>query len=154
MNTENGKIQETTKVIRENVCESNNVFSTCPPLYEEVSSKSIYIPEKFETFLKALLFTDSKETNNRVLKSNAQDVLYVSTNGRQKTVKHTQTGMIINRKTGSKEVSIYLNRLGLCLSYEELLQLEAFIAKNESKNADISSHVPKDVKQSSFCTLV
>ena len=62
--------------------------------------------------------------------------------------------MIVNRKTGSKEVIIYLNRLRLCLSHEELLQLEAFIAKNESKNADISSYVPKDVKQPSFCMLV
>lgn len=71
------KNQGAAKLNRDNVCESNNAFSTWPPLYEEVNSKSIYIPERLETFLKAPLFTDTKENelNIRVLKSIAQDLI-------------------------------------------------------------------------------
>ena len=62
--------------------------------------------------------------------------------------------MIVHRKTGSKEVITYLNRLEYCLSYEKLLQLDTFDAKNESKKTDISFYIPKYVKKLSFHMMV
>lgn len=69
-------------------------------------------------------------------------------------VKYTQLGMIVYRKTGSKEVVTYLNRLEYCLSYEKLLQLDTFDAKNESKKTDIPFYIPKYVKKLSFYMMV
>ena len=62
--------------------------------------------------------------------------------------------MIVYRKTGSKEVVTYLNRLEYCLSYEKLLQLDTFDAKNESKKTDIPFYILKYVKKLSFYMMV
>ena len=51
------------------------------------------------------------------MQSIEQDLIYNSTNGRKKTVKHTQLGILI-RKTGSKYLIETLNRLGHCTSYK------------------------------------
>ena len=107
--------------------------------------------------LKNLLSSNSKhgsEYLNRAVKSIGQDILYTSTRGTFKTVKHTQLGMFLKRKSGSKELITCLNRLGHCISYCEVLRLETFIAETESKNCESPAYIPREIQPEKFVTYV
>ena len=150
-------VEEIACMIREEILNFDSPFSTWPPKSEDVSAKNVAIPELLEVLLKNLLSSNPKPESDhliRAVKSLGQDILYASTNGAFKTVKHTQLGMILKRKTGSKELITYFNRLGHCISYSEVSRLETFIAETESLNREAPAFLPRGIQHEKFITYV
>ena len=79
--------------------------------------------------------------------------MFAATNGKLKTVKHIQLGIVLKRKTGSKDMTRCLNHLGHCLSYCELLRIEIYVAETESKRG-YQLYVPNNVQLSQFVSFV
>ena len=97
--------------------------------------------------------TENKRTSGLV-KSIGQNLLYNSSNGRIKTMKHLQLGVFTKRKTGSKFLIECLKKLGYSVLYYEVNRFETFTAESESKNACLQNYVPNNVQPTFFVTLI
>ena len=53
--------------------------------------------------------------------------------GPEKNKKHVTLGLCLKMKTGSKDILTWLNRLGHCISYDEVNRIETYLAEIELK---------------------
>ena len=72
------------------------------------------------------------------IKSFSEDVLFAATSGRRRPAKHLQIGMAIKSLTGSKKVVTMLNRLGHCINYNGIEELETELTYNCSNANQIT----------------
>lgn len=102
-------------------------------LPSQITLKEIYngecsIPPLLHTFFTNLLcgpYDRRLETNRKIrIESLAQDAINSVTNGRIKTSKHMELGMVIKSLTGSRKAINILNRLGHSVSYSVVEELE------------------------------
>ena len=107
-------------------------------------------------FLENLLYSSDKQTHrrNRIISSIAQDVIYNATNGEFKTVKHVDLGLCTKRKTGSRKLITWLNRLGLSISYHDVNLVETHIAEEQIANVTTAAYVPNNTRPEEFLTFV
>ena len=56
-------------------------------------------------------------------------------------------------KTGSKDILTWLNKLGHCISYDEVNRNETYLAEIESKNNENENFNPSNINPSSFVTF-
>ena len=68
----------------------------------------------------------------------SEDVVFVATSGRRRPAKHSQIGMAIKSLTGSKKVVTMLNRLGHCINYNGIEELETELTYNCSNANQIT----------------
>ena len=94
------------------------------------------------------------ERVKRLLKSLGQDIIYNVTRGKLKTAKHTQLGVFVKRKTGSRLLTECLNRLGHTISYHEANSLETDFSKKHVKHQLVRAYVPPAVQPPIFRTIV
>lgn len=114
------KIKEAALLIKDEIKAQDLPFTTWPPHADQLKQENVVIPNLLEIFLTTLLTTKkSSERVSRLVKSIGQDLMYNSTSGSVKTVKHTQVGLVAKRKTGSKLMINTLNKLGHSISYSE-----------------------------------
>ena len=97
---------------------------------------------------------ESSERVKRLVKSLGQDIIYNATRGKLKTVKHTQLGVLVKRKTGSRLLIECLNRLGHSISYHEVNSLETAFAEKQVQHQLVQAYVPPGVQPSTFLTFV
>ena len=90
----------------------------------------------------------------RLVKSLAQDMIYCISGGQEKTVKHTQLGILVKKKTGCKQVIKALNRLGHCISNYEINVLETAYADSQVNHQISRVYIPTGVQPSTFVTFV
>ena len=77
-------------------------------------------------------------------------MVFAATSGRRRPVKHLQIGMAIKSLTGSKKVATILNRLGHCIHYIGIEELETELSYNCSNANEIT---PSGMsKEKSFST--
>ena len=60
-------------------------------------------------------------------------------------------------KTGSKDILTWLNRLGHCISYDEVNRIETYLAEIEfkkKKKNENENFIPSNINPSSFVTFV
>ena len=148
------KVKKST--IRAEIEKNCKSFSTCLPHPDEIDSNKVKIPELLDTFLKFLLtktFPVSKRVQ-RLTKSLGQDLIYNSTHGAIKTVKHLQLGIVTKRKTGSKFLINCLNKLGHTISYDEVSNVETSFAELQANHQSHHSFVPTNLQPSTFVTFV
>ena len=74
------------------------------------------------------------ERVKRLVKSLGQDIIYNVTRGKLKTAKHSQLGVFVKRKTGSRLLIDFLNRLGHTISYHEVNSLETSFSEKQVEN--------------------
>ena len=79
--------------------------------------------------------------------------MYV-TRGKFKTAKHTQLGVSVKRKTGSRSLIDCLNRLVHTISYHELNSLETAFSETQVEHQLVLAYVPPAVQSSIFLTFV
>ena len=60
----------------------------------------------------------------RRIKSISQDVVFATTSGQKKPRKHLELGLILKSLTGSRKVVEMINRLGHCVNYHTVQELE------------------------------
>ena len=123
------KIKEVGKLIK------LPISTSWPPNPDDLRQEKVQIPHLLELFLTTLLTNETvpSERVKRLVISLDQDIIYV-TRGKLKTAKHTQPGVFVKRKTGSRLLIDYLNRLGHTISYHEVNSLETSFSEKQVEN--------------------
>ena len=111
------KVQHIANVIRKEIDAIKGAFSNWPPPSDELTNASV-IPPLLQLLLRTLITTKSSVSDrvDRLINSIGQDIFYSCSRGKIKTVKHTQLALVVKRKSGSKVMTNFLNRLGHCIS--------------------------------------
>ena len=129
----------------------NNKFGDAEELY--YSWENMKIPEEFVYFFSSLfnipqtrLFDMQDETNfhgrkvNK-LKSLYQMMFYILHDGKEKTPLHLMVSHNIYEKCKSREVITSLNKVGVCVSYNEILRARDDLAKYTIARS-MDCHIP------------
>ena len=106
---------------------------------EEISKGDVEVPDLVQNFFKFLIGgPDSRkwdlESRKRRVKSISEDVVFSTTSG-IKTSKHLQLGLAIKSLTGSRDVVEILSRMGHCVSYSTVEELETELIFEAYKNS-------------------
>lgn len=82
-----------------------SAFSKWPPSEKEITTKNDSIPTLLCFFLENWLYSSDKQIHrwNRIISSIAQDLIYNTTNGESKTVKHVELGLCTKKKNRLQE---------------------------------------------------
>lgn len=72
----------------------------------------------------------------------------------KKRIKHVELGLCTKRKTGSRRFITWLNRLGHCISYNEVNLAETSIAEEQINNFSTAAFVPSKIRSSEFVAFV
>ena len=80
----------------------------------------------------------------------SKDVVFAAPYGRQRPIKHLQIGMAIKSLTGSKKVATVLNRLGHCINYNGIEELEMELTYNCSNAKQIT---PSGMSKEKNCSM-
>ena len=126
------KIKEVGKPIKSKI-EELLIITSWPPNPDDLRQEKVQIPHQLELFLETLLTNEtvSSKSLKRLVKSLGQDVIYNVTRGKLKTVKLTQLGVFMKRKTGSRLLIGCLNRLRHTISYHEVNSLGAEFSEKQ-----------------------
>ena len=76
-------------------------------------------------------------------------VVFEAISGRRRPAKHLQIGMAIKSLTGSKKVATMLNRLGHCINYNGIKELETGLTYNCSNANQIT---PSGMSKEKSCS--
>ena len=136
--------------------EELKITSMWLPDPRDIRQGDIKIPELLQLFLQNMFTTESSvsERVHRLVKSLVQDMIYCISRDRVKTVKHTQLGIFVKKKTKCKQVAEALNRLGHCISYYEINALETAYADSQVSHQLSRAYIPTGVQPSTFVTFV
>ena len=115
--------------LRENVMNAEKA-----PLPESLTLKNIFkgevqVPSNVSLFFKYLIAgPDSRKwkqtIKQKLVSSISQDTMYVATPGLKKSRKHLIVGLALNSLTGSTKVIETMSRLGHCISYHTIKEIE------------------------------
>ena len=99
----------------------------------------VEVPDLVQNFFKYLIGgSDSRkwglESRKRRIKSISQDIVFSTTSGIKNLSKHSQIGLAIKSLTGSRKVVKILNRMGNCVSYSAVEELETELSFEANKN--------------------
>ena len=110
LGTKESMIKDLARELRTSI-EELKTTSVWPPDPEDIRQGDFKITELLQLFLQNLFTAESpvSERVHRLVKSLAQDMIYCILRGRVKTVKHTQLGIFVKKKTGCKQVVEALN---------------------------------------------
>ena len=149
------QLRNVCKVIRDSVLEMKPTYSQWPPSEEEVLVNKTVIPNSLETLIGNIVSANSKRLiNTSKISSICHDIIYNVHNGTHRTSKHTALALSTKRQTGSKAMIDWLNRLGHCISYDEVRLLETSLAYDAVSNQTIQGYCPLTLQPSTFVTFV
>ena len=143
------KIKECARMIRDQINAVEDLMDW-PPSESQVTTEKIIIPGLLELLLRHIILSRGSHTPrvDRLVSSIAQDLIYNSTNGRSKTVKHVELALNIKRRTGNKAVITWLNRYGHCISYTDVSLVETKFADDQVQLCSSSGCVPSVMQPS------
>ena len=99
----------------------------------------------------------SQSTNmedERQILSIAQDIIHCNTKGRVKLPKHTSPAMCVHHLTSSKRLIELLNRMGHCVSYDEMRAVNTSIAEEVlAKVEEFGTVIPTNIKPGTFVQI-
>lgn len=144
------------KTIKNEIDTLISPFTSWPPNASEIKNENVQIPSLLTAVLCTMLTkSETKSARvDRLVKSIGQDIIYNSTRGKTKTIKHVQVGLFTKRKTGSRLIIDCLNRLGHSMSYDEVNLVETNFAEIQFHEQNSRDFVPNNVQPSSFVTFV
>ena len=103
-------------------------------LPETLKLRDIYdgevdVPDVLHDFFSYLILGFNKQRGNidskqRRINALCQDVIFSTTSGSKKPAKHLKLGLAVKSMTGSRKMVEILNRLGHCVSYSTVEELE------------------------------
>ena len=97
------KIKEGGKLIESKI-EELPMKNSCLPNPDDLRQDKVQIPHLLEILLATLLINETVPSARvkRLVKSFRQDIIFEVTRRKLKTAKHTQLGVFVKRKTGSR----------------------------------------------------
>ena len=143
-------IEIAAKDIQKEILDYPKTCTKWPPSIDELYTIEVRIPSKLEKLLINILSSKGKSTEqlSQLVQSNGQDLIYNTTRGTNRQLKHVQLGLNLKRKTGmdSKHFFHFIN---FCQVYEglgkelQVSQEKMLVILNKSaKNALFSLRVP------------
>ena len=116
-----------------------------PPTVESLKVREP--PEILKTFYNTLLQKDNDHHStgvkrNRLINSFSSDLMYALSNGKYLTQKSVALGIGLHTRTGMKSPIQLLNRLGHCISYDQLNQIETSQAELVQKHQSQLQQLP------------
>ena len=110
---------------------------------ENIGKGEVNTPEdlvKFFWYLVGGPYVDRELTAAKSYRTTSisEDVLFAATSGRRRPAKHLQIGMAVKSLTGSWKVVTMLNRLGNCINYNRIEELETELTYNCSNANQIT----------------
>ena len=107
---------------------------------EDIFKGEVKVPDLVQNFFKCFIGgPDSckwdSECRKRRIKSISQDVVFSSTSAIKKPSKHLQLGLAIKSLTRSQKVMEILHRMGHCVSYSTVKELETELTFKANKNS-------------------
>ena len=81
---------------------------------------------------------ESRAAKSYKIKFISEDAVLATTSGRRRPAKHLQIGIAIKSLIGSKKVVTMLNRLGHCINYNGIEELETELTQNCSNANQIT----------------
>ena len=100
----------------------DNSYASCPPNATGLCHKG-NVPELLSHLLSSILVKEvAKKTSTALtlISSVGQDIIYSLLRDRKRTKKHVALGLCLKRKRVSEYILTWLNRLGHCISYDEV----------------------------------
>jgi len=130
--SEESILKQSASILRKSVIETieKPKSSSWPPTVDELEDKERTSEVKYlSQFLKYLLVGEDShhliaDSKHRVIKSIADDIIYNISNGKFLTLKHCSLGLTMHSMTGQKHPIVLLSRLGHCISYEKVSEIE------------------------------
>lgn len=99
----------------------------------------------------------SQSTNmeeERQILSIAQDIIHCNTKGRVKLPKHTSLAICVHHLTSSKRLIELLNRMGHCVSYDEMRAVNTSIAEEVLTQVEaFGTVIPTNIKPGAFVQI-
>ena len=83
-----------------------------------------------------------------------KDLIYNTTNGESKGIKHVELGLCTKRKTGYRKLITWLNRLGHSISHQNINLLETHFAEEQTANVTTAAYVPNNIRPEELVTLI
>jgi hypothetical protein len=120
------------------------------------------IPKSLYSFLQNIISpakhdvdnTSQHDTEDRRVIMLAQDLIHCASRARIKLPKHTSLAITVRHPTGSKQLITILNRIGHCLSYEEVEVIETSLANEVLAMVDDAGVIiPSNIYPGSFVQL-
>ncbi len=144
------------KILRKEIKNTLNTFQQWPPSEDEFLSSETDLRSNLKVLLTALL-TDKIQTSagkEKKIDPLGMDIIYCVNNGSERTTKHVLVSLQVKRKTGSKEVVNWLNKLGHGISYDKVRYLETSLGIQQTKQKILKTLVPSIIQPSRFVTFV
>ena len=144
------------KIIRDEILNLPDSFSHWPPAQKELLSHNVSIPPMLEKLLFTIISSKKEKTErkSRLVKSIGQDLIYNASHGKKKTLKHTQLGIALKRKTGSRQILQWLNRFGHSISYNEVNVVETKLGEEQTNLEFCRKYVPNNIQPGTMVTFV
>ncbi|CAH3155591.1 unnamed protein product [Porites lobata] len=127
-------IFEAAKIIKHEIKECKGI-STRPLDVSDLNEETVrrLVPNDLYWLLRWIIgptldIEDTSTIDDKKVLSIAQDIIHCSSNARVKTPKHVSLAMSTHHLTGSKQIIILLNRMGHCISYDEMKSVDASLA--------------------------
>ena len=127
-------------ILDEKIRSCENFYQSWPPSPSEFTTKNAekMVPQSLLAFLSWLLgfsstvsmssYLDIAENEYLKVLSVAQDIIYVSSNGRKQTPKSLSLGMAVRQITGSYALTKILNGFGNSVSHPTVLSFDTALA--------------------------
>ena len=148
--------EKVAKKIRTEIENMDNSYASWPSNASELFQKGS-VPELLSHLLSSILVKEGGKKTSTVLtliNSIGQDIIHSLSMGQKKTKKHAALGLCLKRKTESKDILTWLNRLGHCIFCDEVNRIETYLAEIESKNNENENFIPSNINPSSFVSFV
>ena len=99
---ESNNIESAAKDIRKEILHHPKTFTKWPPSIGELYTSEVHISAKLEKLLINILSSKAKTTErlSRLVQFIGQDLIYNTTRGTNRQLKHVQLGLNLKRKTG------------------------------------------------------
>ena len=131
----------------------------------QLSTAKILLPETLYWLIRWIItgeqysepsFSSSASTSadKRKILMTAQDLVHCASNARIKLPKHIGLGMSVKHLNGSKQLVTLPNRMGHCSSYDEIEQVETFLANESLAKVDVSGVIiPTNINPGAFIQM-
>lgn len=106
------------------------------------------VPKELNMYLK--LLCNVKDLYSTKISSIAQDIITLHSKGKKKMPKNVALGISLKNSLRSKEFITYLNNLGHCISYDDILRVETTWTSNILGSGDGYATIPSNIIRGSF----
>ena len=146
------------KAIKKEIKALEETYVSWPPSEDEIVKCRTKIPPLLESLITTIISSVRKcrlkKRKKKIISSISQDIIYNCLNGKYRCSKHAIFGWCVKRKTGSRSMIEWLNRMGHSISYDEINFMETSLALQAIENDSVQTYVPSTLVPQLFLTFV